>query len=184
MVVAALLDLDEVVAPAQGTELAAGAGELRADHRQFVLLPGRAQVGHQWEGLRTVVVLEPHRHRAAQVAEDGAQLLNRHFVEAGAHRLHAAADVHAHAVGDDRAHRGQHPADGHAVAHVGIGHDGDVVEGAVQVGQVAGLVHGLVVQLVEPEEDGNFFGVDHTVHGALHWVGISGGGEGPACAKR
>jgi hypothetical protein len=41
---------------------------------------------------------------------------------------------------------------------VGIGHDGDVMKGARQVGQVFRLGERILVQLVEPEQDGKVLG--------------------------
>ncbi|MNP49170.1 hypothetical protein D3C76_1433390 [compost metagenome] len=49
-------------------------------------------------------------------------------VQRGARGDHAAADVHANRSGDDRADRGDHAADGRALAQVHIRHDRQVLE--------------------------------------------------------
>lgn len=71
--------------------------------------------------------------------------------ETGAHRMHTAANIHADCVGNNRIYGGQHPTDGHTVAHMGIGHQRHVVKGAGQIGQVACLGKRLLIEIIEPQ---------------------------------
>ena len=62
---------------------------------------------------------------------------------------HAAGNVHAHAVWDDRIRHGQDPADGQTVTDVGIGHE-RAAHGHGQAAPVVHLLRGLGVQTLAP----------------------------------
>ena len=68
--------------------------------------------------------------------------------------LHPAGDVHAHPVRDDRIVHSQDPADGQAVADMGIGHERPA-HGHGEARAVAHLLHSLGVEILPPGSPGS-----------------------------
>ncbi len=111
-------------------------------------------------------MFETQRNGAAQDVQDRFQLISGDCLKAGTDGLHSTTDIHTDTVGNDGVSRGQHPANGHAVSHMGIGHQRHMMKGAWQIGQMPGLGQRLLIQLLQPEIDGNIFGFQNAFHSA------------------
>ena len=110
------------------------------------------------------MVLEAKRHLLADKGKDRFQSLPVDMIQRGFHRAHAAADIDPNRVGNDDVFRGGNTADWHAVADMGIGHDGDVAVDSRQVGQVFRLLQRVGVKLGQPELDRALLGCDRLFH--------------------
>ena len=153
MAITTLLDFHKMVAPAKCAQLAAGAGKFGSDNRQVCKIKSAWYRGHEFRTSGATVVFEAKRHHLLQGAVDVFELLVAELTQTGGDRTHAAADIHADPIGNNRAFSGQNPANGHAVTDMGIGHQGDMVEGKGKVGQIFRLAQGLLFQIVHPEQD-------------------------------
>ena len=106
----------------------------------FLVLSLLVVVHAQWYTLADA----PHDLLAEHLGGDVAH------TPVGFHGTHAAADVHAHGVGDDGIHACQHTTDRHSHASMHVGHDGKVMEEEGQRGQVLYLTHGRLLYVVRP----------------------------------
>jgi hypothetical protein len=145
-----------VIPAAQGSYLAAGTVKFSRNHRQVPFQQAGSGIGHDPGRSRAAMMLESERNGAAQSRENPTELSGIEFGQAGARHLHAATDIHPDRVGNDHPDGGQNAANGHAIADVGISHNGDMVKGAGQISQISGLVQGLLVEMVQPKEDRDF----------------------------
>jgi hypothetical protein len=157
------LRLDEVVAAAERTHLADRLVDLGEKH---------GHVGHVVEERGAIrlahpVPLEAGRDRTLDVVEhrvpEPRELGER---DVRIPRAHAAADIQPNRVRDDLPKGGEHPADGHAVAYVRIGHERHVLKRKRQPGEVACLLERTLVDVGAPDLDRKAF-CRHLVHPGL-----------------
>ena len=148
------LQLDEVVAAAQSAHLALCRDVLRLDHSQLVDIVTLGQIAFV---LAFLVVVHSEGDALADASHDLlAEHVSGDILDApiGLDGAHAAADVHAHGVGNHGVNTGQHAANGHSHACMHVGHDGQVVEQERQRAQVFNLLHGAFFHIVRPDFDG------------------------------
>ena len=139
-------ELHEMVTAAAGAQLRPGA--------VLVLFGDRANVPIGIQHLVLPAVLEAGPHAKARLGLDGpGEAFGMPFQFADRdiqHRhLHAAGDIHADGIWNDRVLGGQHAADRQAVAHVRVGHESAGDCDRQQAGPFH-LHHGLVFQPFAP----------------------------------
>lgn len=151
VVVLILLQLDEVVAAAEGAHLFQDRRLAALDNLHALNVVALGQTGGV---LRLLVVVHAQRDAPAYAAHNLlAQYVGRQLrgLPGGLQRTHAAADVHAHGVRNHGIRAGQHAADGHAHAGMHVGHNGQVVVEERQRRQILYLRHGRSLHLVRPD---------------------------------
>ena len=159
MAVVAQLNLDEVVAAAERAELEQAAFILAGDDRQLLFRASPAELRHPPARLRFLVVRQSRAGRSGGWPGGSFSAAACRWPAArSAPCAHPAADIHPHRVGDDHTLGRRHPADGHAVANMGVGHDRHMVEEKGQIGEILGLLQGVEVDIAQPEFDRLFFG--------------------------
>ena len=150
------VQLDEVVAAAQGADALAGAIQVHG--------VGAAELG-QVNLVVVGVISVPDGQAGRYLAVDELiQPLQLHPLAGHRHRLHAAADVHPHQVGHHLVPNGQGGADGAAHPGVDVGHDAYLAarcEGLVAEG--LNLAAGARFQLIAEDQGGvvGSFDLDH-----------------------
>ena len=139
-------ELDEMIAAAAGAELRPGP--------VFVLFGHRADIPIRIQHLVLPAVLEAGAHAKTRLGLDrpGEPILvpfqfARRNIEHG--HLHAAGNIHADRIRNDRVLRGQHSADGQPVANVRIRHEGAGHRDRQQAGFLH-LHHRFVLQSFAP----------------------------------
>ena len=163
-----LLQLDEVVAASKRAHLMQDGLATALHDFQLVYVIALWQVSRV---LSILVVVHAERYTLADVTHN---LLAEHIsrdvfhLPAGLDCTHAAADVHAHGVGNDGILAGQHTTDRHPHAGMHVGHDGQVMEKEGQCRQVLNLAHGRLLDVTRPYLDGTV--VDHLYFHCLFFL--------------
>jgi hypothetical protein len=145
MVITALLQLKKMIASPQCPQLIPGPLKLRYEHRE--IRPCR-NTRHGRLLLRYFVVLEPKRDALAKLGNDLFAGSGRHPGKTGLDRLHTTADIYPNSIGDDGINGGENATNGHAIAHMGIGHERHMMKGAGKIRQVPSLGQGLGVEII------------------------------------
>ena len=165
-----LLELNEMIAAAQRSNLKVSGIQLAEKFAVLLIFVHLVQCPVQDVGGHGLLVVgKAYRDIAHNVSDDG---LNQ--VSASCHDLpeiicpdagldvgHAAANVHAHRIGNDHILRGDHSADGHSHACVRIGHKADRARKKWKVGQMKSLLPAGGLQLFfsfQPHLYGDFHG--------------------------
>ncbi len=150
-VVVATLDFEEVVAAAKRAEVAQG------QIPRMCIGPVRSAIFFKTRPLlrRAVSMALPHRNGAFDVVEDAAHrgILQGVRGIIGLHGDHAAADIHADGVGNNRLFAGNHAADGHAAADVTVGHKSNVMKNFRMVREMAHLFNRTGIERLAPRFD-------------------------------
>ncbi|MDT4837612.1 hypothetical protein FQZ97_713500 [compost metagenome] len=159
-------DLDEVVAGAQGAEVVAIVGLLQpwvlgGDGPEACGQGAPGLVGGGRYVVPGALVAPAEGLAVGHGALDGAAQAMEVVRQVGGPQGgeggdHAAADVHAHGGGNDRADGGNHAADGRALAQVHVGHDRQVLEDEGHLRRVDQLLAGFLFHrhAFGPETDG------------------------------
>ena len=82
----------------------------------------------------------------------------------GLDSAHAATDINSDRIGNNDPVSCQDTSDRHAETKMGVGHDGDMVEGERKIGKIFGLLQSAIFHIVKPELDRNLFAVQSSYH--------------------
>ena len=163
--VTALLDFDEMIASAQGAKLGQSIAIFTGDNLQV----GKRhsflrRFWHHLGVLRFPVMFKSHRNTLSDQAHNPFELFAVQGTQRCFLRAHAASYVHPDRIGNNRPFGGHDPAYGHAVSHVGIGHNGNVTVNKGQVGNILCLFHCPAVNVFQPKLDRFVFSADYLLH--------------------
>ncbi len=114
--------------------------------------------GHEPLILGVFVVRETRRHHRADATEDQFHHFRFNRGERRSESTHSAADINPHGVGQHHILCREHATDRHTEPFMAVGHNGDMLEGIGVVCQVLRLLKSPFLDVIEPEEDGEFFG--------------------------
>jgi hypothetical protein len=149
------LDLEEVVAAAERPDRQQGAVQPTWRNRCRCLHPD--QLEHSIHAhRRTAMHGETGRDVALDLAEHRPQLFRRQRVfpdEVGPGNLHATADVDADGIRHHRVRSEENAADRHSEPDVRVGHEGCVVDGDLEIAEIACLAQGVGFDLDRPGVD-------------------------------
>ncbi len=109
-------------------------------------------------------MVKTKRDRPSDLSQHPFQLVAGDGGKRSADGAHTAADIDADRIGDHHFCRGYDPADGHAIALMGIRHHRHVLKDKGKIGQIAGLLKGTGFDIIQPEFDRFFFGRDYLFH--------------------
>jgi len=110
------------------------------------------------------MMIETKGDRPSDLGQHLFQLFGGDGAQGCPHGAHAAADIHPHRVGDHHLRGRHHPADGHAIALMGVRHHRHMPEEKGEIGKISGLLQSAGIDVVKPEFDGKFFGDNDLLH--------------------
>ena len=127
--------------------MTAGRIELLVNHREIRgVLESRPRL---W----IFMVLETDGNEIFYGFDKMLQLRRRDFFQGAAYCSHPTSDVHSNGVGNHRIDGGKYTADGHPKTFVCVGHEGYMVVGVRQIGDVFRLLQGARFKPIRPYLD-------------------------------